>query len=409
MEKPMDQFKNMNQVERTIFDIIQKKGALTKNELLKITGMKLTTLNRIMKPLEQAKIIEQTAVGESTGGRKPILYDVNTDRYFVIGIDISRTYTKIVITNLKMNILQENTFIMDETCCPTKTIRLIEENIQQLLQKQSISRNNIIGAGLGTVGPLDLEKGLMTSPENFPSSEWKNVHIKELLEQEIDIPVCIDNGANTAVLAEALFGIGKGFCNIAYFQCGVGIRTGVMASNHIIRTTHNYEEAFAHMIVDMDGESCKCGNFGCIQCYSTVVAITQKFIAEIKKGRTSTLEKNIDQVSFKDICSAAEQRDLLAKEVIENAAVVFGIGLANYINILNPQIIILSGPLIAHSDFFYHVCTQTAIRKNNFIKKDEICFSKGGYLKEQAIAVGAAVIAVEQILQTERRSEYATN
>ena len=333
---------------KMIFSLIQKKGPLAKNELREVTGMKLSSLNRIMRPLVQKELIAGAEIGESTGGRKPVLYGVNRENYYIIGIDISRTYTQVVVINLKMDILCRRQFAMDETCTPEKTAKLISEAVSEEFRQLSIGKQMILGAGLGTVGPLDRERGVMLDPGNFPAPGWIDTPVKDILERELGYPVIIDNGANTAVLAEFLFGDGKNMKSTAYFNCGIGIRTGVISSGNIVRTVNDTEDVFGHMIIDVDGERCNCGNYGCIECYSSIPAIVRKFISELKKGRSSSLSKPLEEINYIDICVAAEKKDNTAREVITGAAIIFGSGLANYINLLNPGLVILSGPLIRY-------------------------------------------------------------
>ncbi|MDK2810474.1 MAG: hypothetical protein PWR27_1183 [Petroclostridium sp.] len=398
MQNAADVLCGLNKESRTVFSLIQKKGPLTKSELLLITKMKLTSLNRFMQPLEDKKLIVQVGIGESTGGRKPVVYDVNPLQYYVIGIDISRTYTQIVISNLKMEILNQQQFTMTQSFTPEKTAKAISHIIKNMLGQLSIDRSMILGAGVGTIGPLDRKKGIILNPKNFAAPGWVNVPIKQILEQELQLPVVIDNGANTAVLAESLFGCGKDFENIAYFNCGIGIRTGAISGGTIVRTINDAEDAFGHMVIDVDGELCSCGNYGCVEAYSSILSITNKFMSAIKKGRTSIISKPLETIGYIDICNAAEKKDELARETIINAATILGTGLANYINLLSPDLVILSGPLVKHSELFYEVCTQVAIKKYYLKQENKMVFSKGGDFKDNAIAVGAAAAVVEQIL-----------
>lgn len=382
-----------------IFDILQKKGPITKGQLLLMTNMKLTTLNRIMQPLEDYKLIIETDIGESTGGRKPVLYDVNPRNYYIVGIDISRTYTRIVVTNLKMNVLYEFQFSMTQYCTPERTVETISEALNNSLKELSIGRDMLIGIGIGAVGPLDRKLGIIINPKNFEAPGWSCVPIKEMLEREFNLPVVVDNGANTAVLAEFLYGNGKGFNNIAYFNCGIGIRTGVISAGHIVRTINDAEDAFGHMGIDIDGELCGCGNYGCVECYASIHSIVKKFISSLKKGRFSKVLKQLEQIDFVDICIAAQENDELAREVITEGAVAFGAGLANYINLLSPQFVILSGPLIKNSDIFYRVSTETALKRYYLKDECKIIFNKGDCFKDNAIAIGAASAVIENILK----------
>ena len=123
----------------------------------------------------------------------------------------------------------------------------------------------IVGIGIGIVGGFNIKP------------------LYDTLNKELDVPICIDNGANAAVIGEYYFGIGKGKKNIAYINCGVGIRTGIISEGVLIRTINNSEDAFGHMIVDANGELCSCGNYGCIESYVSISNITKKFINEMKE------------------------------------------------------------------------------------------------------------------------------
>jgi len=399
MVNPRQMLKSLPDEAKSILSLVQKKGPLTKSQILHLTNMKLTTLNRCILPLEEMKLIIESNIGESTGGRKPLLYDVNPGRYYLVGIDISRTYTKIVVTNLKMDILCEKQFEMTLSCTPELTVQAISSIVYGIIKNLSIDKSMIIGAGLGTVGPLKREKGIMTKPANFEAPGWINVPIGNMLGTAIELPIVVDNGANLAALAESLYGDGKGFENIAYFNCGVGIRTGVISAGNTVRSINHAEDAFGHMVIDMDGELCCCGNYGCVECYCSINSITKKFISLLKRGRASNISKPLDDINYVDICQEAEYTHCIAREVINDAAASFGIALANYINLLNPGIVILSGPLIMYSNLFYQIATDRASKKCYLNDDKKIIFSKGGFFKDNAIAVGAAAVVIESILK----------
>jgi predicted NBD/HSP70 family sugar kinase/DNA-binding MarR family transcriptional regulator len=407
MEDIRKVFGSLTQDAKKIFNLIHKNGPRAKNELLLLTNMKLSTLNRVMEPLEKRGLIIQSSTGQSTGGRKPALYDVNASQGYLAGVDISRTYTQVIITDLKMEILYKQQFTMDASYTPEKTLEMVRGIIQNGLQQIKAPGSQMLGVGVGTVGPMDREKGIINNPVNFAAPGWHDVHVKDMLQDKIQCPVFIDNGANTAVLAEMLFGQGRNHSNLVYIHCGVGIRTGTISSRTIIRTVNDAEDAFGHMVIDVDGEPCACGNYGCIECYSSIGAISRKFIAELKKGRASKVSKSIDEISYIDICQAAEEGDELAREIITGSAVVLGTGLANFINLLNPGLVILSGPLIKRSKLFYQKCTEVADRKCYKSIKEGVLFSQGGNFGDHTIAIGSAAMVFEHCINN--KSVYDTD
>ncbi len=397
MKDNINILKNLSNEEKKIFNSLQKNGPITKSEISMLTDIKLTTLNYTMEPLEKNRIIVRKSIGESTGGRKPVLYDVNLSEFYIIGIDLSRVYTEVIITNLKMKILSKEMFYMDTSCSPEETVRRIDEIINKARINFSLSYLNLVGIGLGTVGPLDIKNGIMISPINFSAPGWSNVPIKEMLEKKLKSPIIIENGVNAAVIGEYFYGIGRGVENIAYLNCGIGIRTGTVLSGNLIRTINDEEDALGHMIVDIDGEQCKCGNLGCIESYSSINAIIKKFSSEVKKGRSTIINKQWENIEYKDICIAAESNDNLSKEILINAALILGTGIVNYINLLNPGLVILSGPLIINSKLFYNECIKIVLKKLHPDRRKKIIFSRGGFFKENAISIGAVALVIEDI------------
>jgi predicted NBD/HSP70 family sugar kinase len=391
---------HLSEEGKELLSLFQKKGPLTKQDLLEVVKTNLSTLNRMIQPLEDERLVVEAGIGESSGGRKPVLYDLSASKFYVLGIDISRPYTQLVITDPKMHILKKQIFLMDESYTPEKTARQIHKLFLEAMAELGIEKPLFLGAGLGTVGPLDRERGIMINPNNFAAPGWNGIAIKQLLEHQLQLPVLIDNGANTAVLAEHLFGMGKEFQNIVYFNCSIGIRTGAISAGTIVRTINDAEDAFGHMVVDVDGELCDCGNYGCIECYASIHSVIKKFGAAVKKGRSTRIRKPVDQLNYVEICQAAEAADELAREIISGAAAIFGAGLANYINLLNPGLVILSGPLINQSDLYYRVSIDTASKRLYSKETGGIIFSKGGHFGGDAISVGAAAMVIEYYLVT---------
>ena len=375
-----------------ILNVIQKSGPITKKDLQVIADIKLTTLNRIMKTLEDTRIISEHGESESTGGRKAIEYDVSQTGFYVIGIDISRTYVKIILTNIKLNILKKEEFNMDKSHSPEKTIGKIVFIIEQMLFDLNVKKNQVLGIGIGAVGPLDRETGIILNPKNFFNGNWINVPIKAMLEEKLNLPCFIDNGANTAVLGEYFYGMGKELKGVVYIHCGIGLRSAILRDGIIIRTMNDREDAFAHMIVEHNGDVCSCGNSGCIESYSSIDSIIKKINSKIKDNT-----KFISEVNYREILQSQLLNNKDVVEVINKGAEILGIGLANLVRLINPELIILSGPLIMDFENYYEKAINTFNSLNSIDNK--VFFSKGGEFQEDAIALGAVAMVIEFYLK----------
>lgn len=400
MKDNSNALKSLSFEEKKIFNLLQKNGCLPKNKISSRTDIKLTTLNYVMEPLEKSKMIVESCIGESTGGRRPILYDININDFYIIGIDISILYTQVVITNFKMEILYKELFNMDDSYTPCETVKKIVEIINRAYTNLNLSHMKLLGIGVGSVGPLDIKNGIIKNPVDFFADKWTDVPIKEMLEEKLKCPVVVENGANAAVVAEYFYGVGKGIENIAFFNCGIGIRTGTISSGHLIRTINDEEEAFGHMTIDIDGEQCKCGNYGCLECYSTIKAIIKNISRKIKKGRHTIINKPVEEIDYKDVCLAAEMGDELSVDIITDAALILGAGLSNYIKLLSPKLVILTGPLIINSKLFYNVCVKSTLKNLNSTKGKSVIFNRCGYFSGDAISIGASAMVIERCLES---------
>lgn len=363
---------------KLILDIIQSFGPLTKNDILSKTKMKLTTLNRSMATLLEKEIVVESSIADSTGGRKATLYDVNPHGFYLIGIDISRTYSLIVLTNLKFKIVLEKR-IQDSHYEMDLLIENLPQEVISVLDAATIKISNVVGIGIGVIHGVNVNE------------------LQRNLQNEIGIPVFLDNGANAAVIGEYYLGLGKGKQNMAFINCGVGIRTGVISSGRLIRSINNSDDALAHMIIEKEGNLCGCGSYGCLETYVSINELPKIYAKKLKSQSANSMS-DIKVASYLDICKLAEDNDELARQVILESADYFGIGLSNFIRLLNPQLIILSGPYIQNSPLFFEESKRIALMNNN-IALNEIVFSKGGYFEGNSIALGASVIAMREIIE----------
>lgn len=378
---------------KQIFNLLQKKGAMTKGEISKITGTKLTTLNRIMQPLENSKILVQYRVGESTGGRKPIVYNINLCNFYMIGIDISINYVEIVFTNLRLQILHKEIFQIDYKFTPVKIIDNIEKLISKVYEELNLDFLELFGIGVSVPGSYDFKSGVLHGYTKM----WDNVEIENIIIEKLEAHVFIENGANAAVTAEYFYGLETKFNNIAYVNCGEKLKTGIIVDGKILRAFNNEEDLFGHMVIDKKQYSF--GNLGCIESYASTSSIVKNFIFQLRNGRSSIIDKVLNEITCKDIYEAADAGDVLSIEIIEDAAVSIGIGLINLIQMFNLKVIILDGEIILNSKIFYDKCVKTALKTIKLSWKNEILFRKEDFLEKDIMAVGAAANVIEKYIE----------
>ncbi len=386
---------------KELFQEIRRKHEIGKNDLLAVSGLTVSTLTRVLEELAFAGLISESGLGISTGGRRPILYQVRADYGYAFGLDISRVTSRLILLDLAGTKLDSKEWRMGENNTPEVLMQLVASQVEEWMDKHSIAFEQIIGMGVGAVGPLNRETGVIEEPEWFAAPGWSHVPAVQMLEDRLGFPVMLDNGANTALIAESWANRTKDFRHMLYVHGGTGLRLGMMTDSKLIHGAVDMEGSFGQMIIQADGLPFRTpqGNYGALDTYASVYAIEREVNSRLRTGRSSALLQIVqpgEPARFPDIMQALKLMDPMVTEIVTQAATYFGIGLANLLNILNPEKVILGGPLMTDSSLFFYTATQTAIRKTYHYPKYQVIFSKGTY-GEEAIAIGAAQLMLSQL------------
>lgn len=386
---------------KELFYDIRRKQEISKSDLLASSGLTISTLTRVLDELVSIGVISESGLGASTGGRRPILYQVRGEYGYAFGLDVSRVVSRLILLNLAGQTLETAEWDMTVDMTPERLIGEVVGRAREWIAAHGIPLDQIIGMGIGAVGPLDREAGIIEEPEWFAAPGWQHVEIVRLIEEALHVPVLLDNGANAAIVAEAWANRGKDFRHMLYVHGGTGLRLSMMSDSKLIYGAADMEGSFGQMIIQADGIPYRTakGNHGCLDSYASVHAIEREVNSRLRIGRSSRLQQMLEPgepARFSHIMQALKQMDPMVTEVVTQAATYFGIGLANLLNILYPEKVVLGGPLMTDSNLFFYTATQTAIRKTYHYPKYQVIFSKGSY-GEEAIAVGAALLMLEQL------------
>lgn len=372
-----------------LYQQIYRLVPISKKRLLKRTKLKQTTLTRYLKDLINHNLINEY-YDESTGGRPPALYNINFTYNYIIGINISRTHSKITLVDLKLKVVDHDTFTMTNNHTPKLTIEIIVKKIYEMLRRQSISLNRILGIGIGAVGPLDRNNGIILNPDSFLAPNWENVPIVNLLQKEFpEQLIQLENGANTAALGE-YYHTSQRYHNLLYCISGVGLRCGVLANGQIVQNNTGDASSFGHIIIQSEYKT------------NSHVTLTSRISLNYIFDQLHQID-HIENTSHLDLINLLKEKlnngDTIIKEILMESAYYFGIGLANMINILHPDRVILNSILIHQIPCYYEQVVETA---KNYIFPScnkNINFSKG-VLKNNAVSVGAATLILDSLFHS---------
>jgi glucokinase len=254
--------------------------------------------------------------------------------HYAIGVDIGGT-------NLRVALVSEEGRILKKTRVPSSgdVMASLKEAVKELLKE--LLEDNVAGVGIGVAGVLDRETQTVISSPNMPWMDGKT--FKDL---NLGVPVVIENDANAAVLGEKWLGAGREFDSFVLLTLGTGIGGGIFHGGRLM----NVSAEIGHMSVEASGVRCTCGNTGCLERYASARAIVDAATKALEIGAESLLRDccggNIYRMTSEDVHTAAREGDNLAREVLKEAGRYLGVGIANIINILSPQAVILTGGLI---------------------------------------------------------------
>ena len=381
---------------KEILNIIKRHNIVTRSQIIEKTGFTMSTLVRIMNQLEAKGLIRITETLDTAMGRKPALYSIHPDAGYIIGVEISRTFSRIALMNAAMEILKSHTFGMYSNITPEIAMDRIIEWIN--IYTNDIPKDKLLGIGVGAVGPIDREKGNMMNPVSFPASGWENISIKNILEQKTGLPTWVEDGVDLGAVAEFQKGCGIGMENLVYVICGVGLRLGMIINGKLYTSSRGRDETFGHMTIKLDGHKCSCGRKGCIESYISFAAILDEFILEIKHGKSSAILQKIDfdlsSLNFDLFCEAVAMDDPLANEIIQRTASYLAAGLINVNHLLRPDVIVVGGVLIRKCrKLFDLVCSkfEQEVGRNNILSM--------GFFEEDAVMVGAGSMVLDHYLK----------
>ena len=310
-----------------------------------------------------------------------------------IGVDLGGT-------NMRGILVDAKGVIINQLKCRSQVKRGKEIAINKLLdliQKliaQSFSLGHLIGIGVGAPGPLDVKKGIIHFAPNLPG--WKEVYLKKILKEKFNMKVVLENDANAAAWGERCFGAGKGINNLVCFTLGTGIGGGIIIDGKIYHGNNFVSAEFGHMTVNKDGPLCNCGNRGCLEAYSSATGIRNRIKDKIKKGITSQFFTNIDNylnesVSLKSIFETARMGDDLTKNIVEDAITYLGIAMANIANLLNPEMIIVTGGISREGENLM-IPLKKVVKKRTLSSNYQFLKIVTGELGDFAGALGAAAL-----------------
>lgn len=291
------------------------------------------------------------------------------NRAFAVGLDIGgASIVAGVISRRDGRILSRTSIPTDSRRGHVDGLQRITTLVEQVTADAGVSLSNVTGIGVGCTGPVDSVKGLVQNPYTLPG--WEDLPLLDHLQTEFGLSTCLLNDCHVAALGEHWMGAGRGCRHMIYITVGTGIGGGLILNGQLYRGNGLLSGEIGHQAIDLNGPECYCGARGCLEMLAAGPAIAAAAAhAAPDDGSILTLAGNRrDAITARIVCQAAEQGDTFAQQIVMNTATYLGIGIANLLNILTPEIVVLGGGVMQSWSLFRPMIEQTIQTRAGMIK-----------------------------------------
>ena len=243
-----------------------------------------------------------------------------------------------------------------------RLITLAQRTIERT--RKEVRGADIIGVGVGAPGPLDTKRGIVLLTPNLG---WVNLPLRQIIHERLGLPAALDNDANCAVLGEWWMGAARGTRNAIGITIGTGIGGGIIVDGKLYHGASDCAGEIGHTTIDTEGRRCKCGNYGCLEAYASGPNIALRAVEELKAGAVSRLADyvggDLRQVTAQTVYQAAHDGDQLALEVVNDTAKFLGVGIANLLNVFNPEVVVVCGGVTLAGDRLFDPLRREVARR----------------------------------------------
>jgi glucokinase len=256
----------------------------------------------------------------------------------ILGLDIGGTKSTVILATTEGDILGRISAPTEVSEGAKATINRLVTDANVLLSKHLTASDKLLGVGISGGGPLDPIEGVIYSPPNLPG--WDRVPIVKLVQDQLNLPVVLENDADACALAELFFGAGQGKKNIVSFTWGTGIGAGIIINGRLYSGSFGLAGEMGHITYVPGGRLCECGKVGCIEAYASGSSIARIANEMVNLGR-ETILSNLKQVDTEAVCEAARHGDQLALDVLAGSSRAMAHAVSIAAHTLNPEVITL--------------------------------------------------------------------
>lgn len=318
---------------------LRRAGLVSRAELARRTGLSRSTVSTLIAELQARGLVSEREVDGAgpQGGRPPVLLGLERTAGAVLGIDFGKRHVRVIVADLAHTVLADLERPMATEQSAAEGFDAAIELADRALEDAGVTRAELIGAGMGVPGPIDVATGEVGSSAILPG--WVGVRPTAELHRRLRIPVASANDANLGALAELTWGAGRDVDDFVYVKVASGIGGGLVLGGNLYTGAGGIAGEIGHSMVDESGAVCRCGNRGCLE----TIASTRAILDLLRPARG-------EQLTIEQVVAHAREGDRASRRVIGDAARAIGVVVAQVCNVLNPAKVIVGGDLSAAGD-----------------------------------------------------------
>lgn len=338
--KKIDQetLKSLN--TQIILNHIHKHKEISRIDLAEYTKLSPSTVSALASDLIKSRIVNEIRVGESNGGRRPIMLGISPCAKYTITIILTHKGVKYSLIDLNCEKVYEK-HVSCENHSESSVISCLLKCIEDIGERYAEKMKKVCGIGISLPGVIDHEDGkVLYSSKLF----LKNLDLSSKIREKTGINCYVYKDTDALILGEHEFGVGRSYKNFVYIIVENGVGMSYISSDKLFKPGYGGGFELGHITIDSNGPTCLCGNRGCLGTMVSEAAILSRLEKLVEKGIKTGI-KSINSLGIADVVELSNRGDRAASYVLEEQAKLLGVALASVINILNPQLIAIGGPL----------------------------------------------------------------
>ena len=378
---------------------IVSDGETTRSQLASALGLSVATVTNVLGDLTSEGLVYESGMLPSEGGRPTATINVRAQGAYFVGADVGEHGVTVELFDLALRPVS-SVFrdLPSRSVAPADLSTALSAAVEEVID-QAGHPKNVYGVGLGVPGIVEIEGGSFESDGGSKiaiyaqSLNWPRTGLRDIYHRT-DLPIFADNGAKTLATAESWFGAAKGISDGLIALLGSGIGLGIISGGRVLQGSASSAGEWGHTKVSIGGPLCNCGRRGCLEAYVGGGGIARRW------REAGASPSNNEEESLAELLSAATAGDAVATRVVDETIEILGLGLSNMVNLFNPELIVLGGWAGLQLADYGLSQISAATRQNSLDRPGGQFELVPAKLGRDAVALGAALLAVESLIQT---------